>query len=221
MYKVAAFDFDGTLVDSTPGIIQTMREVIEEIGESEAVAQKWGTMIGIPLLRQTELLFPDRDAAYHEDVANRYRALYDSRVISACPPFPGVADVLAKLKASKVHVTIATSKRRHMVELVLAHYQLYKFFDLIVAAQDVSHHKPHPESMRLTLSTLNVQPSEAVMVGDTTYDLDMAANAGVDAIGVTTGVHSAELLKSSRPRHIVNSLQEAIDRILDAHPSNV
>jgi phosphoglycolate phosphatase len=214
LYTVAIFDFDGTLVDSVPGIVQTMREVVEDMGLDLKVWEEWSKLIGVPLIGQMQTLFPDRDAAFHEQMATNYRKRYDARLLDACPPFPRLEEMLSLLAKNKVTLTIATSKRRHMVEHVLHHHKLYDYFNLIIGSQDVSHHKPHRESVDVTLASLKAQPKEVVVIGDSTYDLEMAANAGVDAIGVTTGVHDEQVLKSARPKHIVAAIHDAVPLIL-------
>jgi phosphoglycolate phosphatase len=215
LYKLAIFDFDGTLVDSAPGIIQCMKEVCDEKGYKPEILAQWSQLVGVPLLKQMETLFPDETPQIHEDLANLYRRKYDGKVIEICPPFPGLADMLAELSSRNVLITIATSKRRHLVEEVLVHHGLTKYFTMIVGAQDVSNHKPHPESVHITVDSLKIDPGAAVVIGDSTFDLDMARNAGVDAIGVTTGVHTRERLSTSEPRHIVGGLHEVTPIILN------
>jgi phosphoglycolate phosphatase len=215
LYKLAIFDFDGTLVDSAPGIVEVMKDVITELGLSDELLHQWSQLVGVPLLRQMEILFPDHSTEFHEDLANKYRALYDCKVIEICPLFPGLQDMLQSLKANEVMVTIATSKRSHLVKEVVDHYDLTHYFQMIVGAQDVTHHKPHPESVHLTLETLKIEPDCVVVIGDSTFDLDMARNAGVDAIGVTTGIHTRDLLQKSLPRHIVSGLHEVTPLILN------
>lgn len=215
MYKLAIFDFDGTLVDSAPGIVDCMREVVEEKGYAQAILDQWSQLIGVPLLHQMEILFPSESAQFHEDLANLYRRKYDTRVIEICPPFPGLKPMLAELNDKEIFISIATSKRRHLVEEVLVHHGLTKYFTMIVGAQDVSNHKPHPESVHVTVDSLKVDHSEVVVIGDSSFDLDMARNAGVDAIGVTTGMHTADILRKSQPKHIVSGLHEVTPIILN------
>jgi phosphoglycolate phosphatase len=148
-------------------------------------------------------------------VATRYREIYDAKTIELCPLFPGLTTMLDALQKAEIKISIATSKRRPLVEVVLKHHDLMKYFDLLVGAQDVSNHKPHPESVHITLDRLNVAPVDAVVIGDSTYDLDMARNAGVDAIGVTTGVHSEVILSKSEPKHIVAGLEDVLKIILN------
>lgn len=215
MYKLAIFDFDGTLVDSAPGIVDVMRDVVIEYNLGNELLDQWSLLIGVPLLRQAEILFPDRSPEFHDELANRYRAIYDTKIIEICPLFPGLMDMLNSLHDNGVIMSIASSKRRHLIDTVLEYYDLAKYFQMVVGASDVTHHKPHPESVLNTARDLNISLAHSVVIGDSSFDLDMARNAEVDAIGVTTGIHTRELLEKSQPRHIVGSLEEVTPLILN------
>lgn len=214
MYKLATFDFDGTIVDSTSGIVSVMKMVVEQNKLPLEVWESWSQMIGVPLYRQIETLFPDTDQAYRDKIIADYRTIYDERTVELCPPFPDLRALLDELKQAGVLFSIATSKRGVQVANVLAHYGLTEYFSLVISAQDVVNHKPHPESMFKTLKLLEIDKSEAVVIGDSTYDLDMASAAGVDAVGVTTGVHSSEVLARSKPKHIIQNLRELTGIVL-------
>lgn len=215
LYKLAIFDFDGTLVDSAPGIVDVMRQVVDEYRLDPTILEEWRNLVGVPLMRQMEIIFPDKSEEFWLNVATRYRAIYDTQAIEICPLFPHLIPMLDKLKAENVQITIASSKRRYLIQLVLDHHGLTPYFALIVGAQDVVNHKPHPESVFHTLDRLRFMPEDAVVIGDSTYDLDMARGAGVDAIGVTTGIHTREILARSEPRHIVDGLHEVLPIILN------
>ncbi|MDZ4836166.1 MAG: HAD family hydrolase [Candidatus Melainabacteria bacterium] len=214
MYKIAIFDFDGTLVDSAPGIVDVMYQVTDEYQLPQAVAEHWKTLIGMPLLAQVELICPTSPAEFHTKVVERYREIYDANSIALCPPFPHLTSMLQTLDRIGIASTIATSKRREIVEPVLDHHKLMHHFQLILGQQDVTKHKPHPELVLNTLKHLAINPHEAVVIGDSWYDLEMARNAGVDAIGVTTGVHSREELEVAKPTYIVENLEQATKLIL-------
>lgn len=218
MYKLAIFDFDGTLVDSAPGIVDVMAAVVEEYKFPKESFELWRHLIGVPLVRQVEILFPDHKPDFHEEVADRYRVIYDTRTIEICPPFPGLEEMLKELKKNNVLITIASSKRRPLIDTVLDHHGLSDYFAMVVGATDVTKHKPDPESVHHTISNLGIDVAETVVIGDSTFDLDMARNAGCDAIGVTTGVHTREHLLQSEPKHIVSGLHEVLPLIL--HKSN-
>jgi phosphoglycolate phosphatase len=135
--------------------------------------------------------------------------------IEICPPFAYMFEMLDKLKEAGVIVTIASSKRRNLVEVVLDHHNIAHHFKMVIGAADVTNHKPHPESVHITLDQLQIDLSDAVVIGDSIFDLDMAKNAGVDAIGVTTGLHNKEMLQKSEPLHIVEGLHEVLPIILN------
>ena len=214
MYKLAIFDFDGTLVDSAPGIVEIMKLVISDLELPGDILEQWSHLVGVPLPRQVETLFPEKDGDYHDKIVSHYRTLYDGNNIKNCPLFPGLIEVLEGLKKADIAISIATSKRRHLVLGVLDHHDLSKYFRLVVGAQEVTNHKPHPESVHTTLSQLEINPAEAIVIGDSFYDLEMARLAGVDAIGVTTGIHTRETLTPANPKHIVTSLEQVLPIIL-------
>lgn len=214
MYKLAIFDFDGTLVDSTPGIVDVMKIVIDEYKFDQKMLDEWSLLVGVPLPKQMEIILPDRAADFHLEVANRYRAIYDTMAVEICPPFADMMPMLETLQSKGVTITIATSKRRNLVEVVLDHHKIAGMFKMVVGAQDVTNHKPHPESVHQTIQKLGIPIAETVVIGDSVFDLDMARNAGADAIGVTTGIHTREMLAKSEPRHIVGNLDEVGKLIL-------
>ncbi len=215
MYKLAIFDFDGTLVDSAPGIVTVMEQVAQEYNLPNSVVSDWKNLIGVPLIKQMQAVLPDKDENYWLEVANRYRAIYDKQTIEICPPFPFLENMLNSLAANNIKISIASSKRRHLIEEVLKHHNLLDYFCMVVGAQDVNNHKPHPESVHITLSQLSINHAQAVVIGDSTYDLEMANNANVDSIGVTTGIHSRNTLHSVKPRYIAENLNEVLDLILN------
>src|ERR1700722_11342068 len=156
-----------------------MRQCVEEYKLPSRIYDEWRMLVGVPLMRQMEIIFPDRTEEFWLEVATRYRGIYDVNAIAFCPLFPTLIDTLNSLREANVKITIASSKRRHLVEEVLNHHSLSHYFALIVGAQDVVNHKPHPESVHLTLQQMSTAKIDAVVIGDSTYDLDMARNAGV------------------------------------------
>lgn len=213
MYKLAIFDFDGTLVDSAPGIIDVMRQVVVEYELHEDILTKWRDLVGVPLGKQMEIIFPNHSEEFWLEVADRYRAIYDGKTIEICPLFPDLITMLNSLRDAGIKISIASSKRRPLIEVVLEHHKLSQYFELVVGATDITHHKPHPESVHHTIKKLGLQHADTVVIGDSIYDLEMARNAGVDAIGVTTGIHSKEILITANPLYIVDSLDE-VGRII-------
>ncbi len=215
LYRLAIFDFDGTLVDSTPALVAVMKIVIDENQFPPDTLDKWRPLVGLPLYRQVETLFPNENQEYHDKIVNHFRSLYTANNIENCPLFPGITFVLNGLKNAGITISIASSKRKHLIEAVLEHHKLANYFSLVIGVQEVTNHKPHPESVHITLNQLNAQARETIVIGDSYFDLEMARLAGVDAIGITTGVHTREVLAEAKPKHIVTSLEQVLPVILN------
>ncbi|PWT95730.1 MAG: hypothetical protein C5B53_10995 [Candidatus Melainabacteria bacterium] len=215
MYKLAIFDFDGTLVDSAPGIIHVMKQVADEYRLSQEILEEWQHLVGVPLERQMEVIFPNHDDEFRKVVTKRYRSIYDKQAVEICPPFPGLWTTLDGLRASGVRASIVSSKRKHLVDLVINHHGLANYFSLVIGAQEVENHKPHPEAVHINLKHHSLKTEEVVVIGDSIYDLDMARNAGVVSIGVTTGIHGKDILKTAQPKWIVDRLEDVLPIILD------
>src|ERR1700733_7025907 len=143
-----------------------MQQCIDEYILSTTVFEEWRVLIGVPLMRQMEIIFPDKSEEFWLEVATRYRAIYDTQAIEICPLFPCLIEMLQRLQKSDIKITIASSKRRYLIQAVLDHHNLSHYFSLIVGAQDVANHKPHPESVLQTLDKLNVAAANAVVIGD-------------------------------------------------------
>jgi HAD superfamily hydrolase (TIGR01549 family) len=192
-----------------------MRSVVEEFSFAPSVLEEWRHLIGVPLITQMEIILPNGDQAFHNQVIERYRTIYDACLLERTPLFPEALQTLEKLKQSGVKMAIVSSKRSVQVDRVLTHLKCSSYFDLVLGSQDVDHHKPHPQGVHLTLERLSADKKEAVVVGDSLYDLDMAHNAGVDAIAVTTGVHTRETLSTANPRFMVDRLSAILPIILN------
>jgi HAD superfamily hydrolase (TIGR01509 family) len=192
-----------------------MRQVVDEYGLPEVILEEWRQLVGVPLERQMEVIFPDHEEQFRDEVMKRYRAIYDTKAIEICPPFPGLRLTLERLRSSGVRSSIVSSKRKHLVDVVINHHGLSNYFSLILGAQEVANHKPHPEAVHVTLKRLSLKLDEAIVIGDSIYDLDMARNAGVASIGVTTGIHSKDILTTAQPKCIVDRLEDVLPVILD------
>jgi len=215
LYKLAIFDFDGTLVDSAPGIVDVMFQVAEYYDFPGSVVEHWKQLIGVPLNDQTEIILPGTGRIFQEEVADKYREFYNSRCIELCPPFPSLFHLLETLRNANITITIASSKKKTIIDPVLEHHNIQGYFSLVIGAEGVKHHKPHPEAVLNTLKHHKCSRDDAVVIGDSNFDLEMARNAGVDAIGVSTGVHGPEILRQATPISVVGSLTDALELILN------
>ena len=195
-YELVIFDWDGTLMDSTRLIARSLQAACRDVGapvpsESEALF-----VIGLNLADTFDRVVPTLDAAGRAALSERYRHHFLASEHEA-PVYAGVPEMLAELHGRGRRLAVATGKARRGLARALDATGLRPWFEATRCA-DEGFAKPHPGMLLMLLELTGVQPRDALMVGDTTHDLELAANAGVDAIAVSYGAHDGELL-STRP----------------------
>ncbi len=203
------FDWDGTIIDSTDKIVCSMHAAIAELGLPERSYQQAKNIIGLGLPEAVRQLYPD----IAEVDSKQLRESYSRHFIAAdqvpCGFYPGVTDVLAQLKSAGHQLAVATGKSRRGLSRVLANLEMTEFFDTSRCADETSS-KPHPLMLHEILEELSVEVDAAVMIGDTAYDLEMAANAGMASVGVSYGAHSREMLLAHKPVSIIDRFDELL-----------
>src|SRR5271170_5029972 len=160
------FDFDGTLVDSIPGIVEVMHLFNREYRLPEPVLEEWQHLIGVPIMQQMQIIFPEKDNAFWQEAAERYRTIYGAKLLEYAPLFPDTLLVLQSLKKAGVEMTIVSSKTSNQIKRVLEHAEISSFFALVLGADDVLNHKPHPEAVLFTLQELSIRREDAMVIGD-------------------------------------------------------
>jgi pyrophosphatase PpaX len=209
----ALFDFDGTLVDTTEMIFQSMRHATSSVlcrdnfSREELLAN-----VGQPLPRQMEIL----DAEKAELLLEAYRAHHEEHHDALIAEFPGVDEALYRLRAAGVRVVVVTSKRRRSVEMALEKFPgLDLVVDLFVTVEDTREHKPHPEPLLKGLELAGDVPREkAVYVGDSPFDVQAAKAAGLTSVAVSWGAFSEDTLREADPDHLVPDIDAAVDLLL-------
>ena len=210
--KAALFDFDGTLVDTTDLIYQSMRHAAGEVLGREVSREVLMANVGQPLPRQMELL----SAEHAEALLNSYRLHNEENHDALIKEFPGVEEALARLRWAGVQVAVVTSKRRFSVDMALKNFPgLGEVVDQWVTMEDTNEHKPRPEPLHKGLELLgNVPREEATYVGDSPFDVAAAKAARVKSIAVSWGAFSEEALRAAGPDHLVPDLDAAVDVLL-------
>jgi phosphoglycolate phosphatase len=205
-YRLIVFDWDGTLVDSTVAIADCIRAAARDMGLPEPDRGRATHVIGLGLHDSLRHAVPELPSTGYEEFVARYR-----RHFLACEdrirPFPGVPEMLAELAERGHQLAVATGKSRRGLERALAATGLGPFFAATRCA-DETQPKPHPAMLLELIRMLAAAPAATVMVGDTGHDLQMAASAGVDAIAVRSGAHSAEALRAFAPRACLRDVRE-------------
>jgi phosphoglycolate phosphatase len=196
-YELIVFDWDGTLVDSTGHIAASLQAAFADLDLPVPAAQAARHVIGLGLQDALTYLNPDLPASRYGDVAERYKYHFlagDAGI--AC--FPGVAEGLADLNREGFRLAVATGKSRRGLDRQMQALSLAPLFHDSRCA-DEGFPKPHPEMLEVLMDRLGATPERTLMVGDTTHDLQMAANARVGAIALTCGAHAADDLRSLAP----------------------
>ncbi|HEV8460943.1 MAG TPA: HAD-IA family hydrolase [Gaiellaceae bacterium] len=190
-YPVVLFDLDGTVIDTGPIILASMRHAAETVvGGTYTDAQLMQAVGGPGLEAQMIALDPNRV----EELVSVYRA-HNEPLHATIDCFAGVEDVLLRLKEEGRQLGIVTAKRRATVDLAFARLPIEQFFDVVVGGDETREHKPHPAPLLLALERLGARPEDAAYVGDSPFDMQAARAAGVTAIGVSWGgIHTADKL---------------------------
>lgn len=197
MTRLVILDFDGTLADTQPIIVGSIQRTLAELGLPARSDAECASIIGLPLVECFSNLFPDIDTATAERCADRYREIFDElNEPGVVPLFPHVLETIRALHASGLQLAICSSRGRPTLEGFVSNFHLEPYISMVVSANDVTHHKPHPEPVQIILEQLQVRPEEAVVVGDASFDILMGRAAGCRTIGVTYGNQTAEELRA-------------------------
>ena len=197
MTRLVILDFDGTLADTQPIIVGSIQRTLAEMGLPARSDAECAAIIGLPLVECFSNLFPDIDTATAERCADRYREIFDElNEPGAVPLFPHVLETIRALHASGLQLAICSSRGRPTLEGFVSNFHLEPYISMVVSANDVTHHKPHPEPVQIILEQLQVRPEEAVVVGDASFDILMGRAAGCRTVGVTYGNQTAEELRA-------------------------
>lgn len=198
MIELVICDWDGTLMDSQARIVHAMqRAFIEDAAEppdSAAIRE----IIGLDLAVAIGRLAVDMPAARIAAIGARYRQAYVAAVHVPSPLFADVPAALAEISAAGILLAVATGKSRAGLDRALAEAGIGHLFAATRTADECAA-KPHPEMLHDILAELGVEPAAAMMVGDTTFDLEMASAAAVHAAAVTCGAHSKAQLQRLAP----------------------
>jgi phosphoglycolate phosphatase len=208
-YRVLVFDWDGTLLDSIGPIIACTLAAFADLGLSVS-AERVRSAIGLGLKETLEMFFPQASPAELEAVYLRYRDHWWTTYRDQTQLFPGVDTTLGSLAAAGYQLAVATAKSRRGLERDLEVTGLGGRF-VATRTVDEAPSKPHPQMLLDLLAVTGSRATEAVMIGDTAHDLQMAANAGMRAIGVLSGSHDAPSLLAAGPLALLGGVWELPD----------
>lgn len=219
--RLVIFDVDGTLVDSQADIVASMAAAFDAQGRTALPREQVLSIVGLSLPEAIAQLAPDADAQEVAVMVDTYKANYmrlraASDIKTASPLYPGIEEVLTTLAGEpETFLATATGKSRRGLDALFDGLGLFPFFDWIETA-DTHPSKPHPSMILSCLSHFGFNPDQAVMIGDTSFDMEMARSAGVKTIGVTWGYHPRERLLADSVVDTAAELLTAINHQLGA-----
>jgi len=207
-YKLYIFDWDGTLMDTTQVIADAIQHVCKKLGFNVVSKKEALSIIGmsaatalphiVPEIRNKPELFNAFNQAYFDFIQHQ---------INIQEMFPNAVDALNLLASKDKILAVATGKSRQGLDDTLLSSDLGKYF-LITKTASECHSKPHPQMIEDILEFTGIDKSDAVMIGDTTHDINMANNAGVDSIALVQGAHEIHDIEPSKPTYIYHSMSE-------------
>ncbi len=211
-FDLIAFDWDGTLFDSTAIITKCIQEAVRDVGgvvPSDAAASY---VIGMALMPALAHAAPDVPKEKYPELGLRYRHHYLARQHDISL-FEGVLALLAELKGRQHLLAVATGKSRKGLDDALHAVELKGVFDGSRTA-DETRGKPDPRMLNELMAEFGVAPERTLMIGDTTHDLQMALNAGCPSVGVGYGAHSTDAFEALKPLCVAQTVRELQDWLL-------
>jgi phosphoglycolate phosphatase len=211
-YDLIAFDWDGTLFDSTAIITRSIQEAVRDVGGTVPTDQQASYVIGMALMQALAHAAPDVPPEKYPELGERYRHHYMAHQ-NDLSLFKGVLELLAALKNRHHWLAVATGKSRRGLDEVLHTVQLKGVFDGSRTADETAG-KPHPRMLQELMREFGTDPERTLMIGDTTHDLQMALNAGCASVGVSYGAHEPAAFHALGPRHVAHSVQDLHDWLM-------
>ena len=205
-FDLIAFDWDGTLYDSTKIIVRCIQAAVVDVGGARPSDTAAAYVIGMALMQALAHAAPDVPPEKYTELGNRYRYHYLQHQ-DDLSLFAGVLPMLDDLKARQHLLTVATGKSRRGLDEALRTVELAGVFDGSRTADETAG-KPDPLMLHELMQEFGVEPSRVLMIGDTTHDLQMAVNAGCASVGVSYGAHTPEDFGALNPLHVAHSVAD-------------
>ena len=211
-FDLIAFDWDGTLYDSTAVIARCIQLAVADVGGTVPSDEAARYVIGMGLMQALAHAAPDVPPERYPQLGERYRHHYMAHH-NDLSLFDGVLPLLQRLRQRHHWLAVATGKSRQGLNEALATAQLKGLFDGTRTADETAS-KPDPRMLLELMREFGVEPERTLMIGDTTHDLQLAANAGTAAIGVSYGAHEHEAFEDFDTRFVAHSTRELHDWLL-------
>jgi phosphoglycolate phosphatase len=211
-FDLIAFDWDGTLFDSTAIIVRCIQQAVVDVGGACPSDKDAAYVIGMGLMQALAHAAPDVPPEKYPQLGARYRHYYMARQ-NDLSLFGGVLALLDELKERQHWLAVATGKSRRGLDDVLRSVQLHGMFNGSRTADETAG-KPDPRMLHELMREFGTEPERTLMIGDTTHDLQMALNAGCASVGVSYGAHEPGEFHSLRPLHVAHSVADLREWLL-------
>ncbi len=212
MTDTVLFDFDGTLMDTTDVIVGSWQHTFVTLTGKEGDLKKIYRTFGEILRDSMVKMFPDNDP---DEAVEIYRSYHRDNFGERIKVFPGMRGLLAKLKSQGIRTALVTSRAYVTALEGLESYELLDYFDVLVTCDDTDRHKPDPEPVNIALDKLGSKRENALMIGDSMYDIMCARNAGVRSVlvGWQLAVTPEEINGENGPDYTVETAEEILELI--------
>ncbi len=205
--KLIVFDWDGTLMDSAAHIVSCLQNAITELSLEPKTDDEIKNIIGLGLREALLALYPQASDEELTALVDQYREHFFDQQNAPSELFTGARDLVKELHAKDYFLAVATGKGRNGLDKVLKETGMGEYFPITRCA-DESHSKPHPQMMLDIIDYYGIEANEAIMVGDTEYDLQMANNAAAYSVAVSYGVHEKQRLLDCKPLTCLDSIND-------------
>ena len=211
-FDLIAFDWDGTLFDSTALITRCIQEAVRDVGGAVPSDRDASYVIGMGLMQALAHAAPDVPVERYPELGARYRHHYIAHKHDISL-FEGILEMLTELKTRQHWLAVATGKTRQGLDDALHSSELKGMFDGSRTVDETAG-KPHPRMLLELMREFDVDPARTLMIGDTTHDLQMATNAGCPSVAVSYGAHEPEAFDALQPMFVAHSVRQLHDWLL-------
>lgn len=214
-YKVIMLDFDGTTACTVHAIYHAAKRMLNEYGyevEKDIVYKNFG--LALPYSFYCFAGVESFDEETSKNMIADYNRIYREEAEQLIELFDGVAETLDTLRKAGVKIVIASNNVHPVLERQLKNLGIRQYIDDIVAVEDVENVKPAPDIALEVLRRCNIKAEEAIVVGDSTYDMDMGREAGCHLCGVSYGGHTPDMLREKGAKYIIDSFSELVKIVL-------
>lgn len=205
------FDLDGTLIDSSDGIVEAANYAFDQLNLQRPDPNEIKKYIGYPL----DQMFSQFGGQNYEEFLNIFREYGNRSIVNAARPLDGVEITLGLLKQFEFNLGIATTKCQYHLDAIVARLGWVNYFDVLCGSDKIAHVKPDPEQIMLVMKMISGTPDNTIVVGDTINDINAAHAAGLKAIAIPSLFGDQKDLIESKPDITLDSIGQLVECLIN------